>query len=139
MTFLCIIFTPMGAVIVNHVRKHRRKNVILRRRGGARKRVQFSPRNAGQTGGGWGGVPAWVKGERQRLRRDDFRREHRLPQAARRLQVHQGAEEVTGKRKLTGFSRNVILDEEVTCDLRSLHGLVMKGSNGFGKEELCCP
>ncbi|MEZ3421486.1 MAG: AraC family ligand binding domain-containing protein [Eubacterium sp.] len=45
------------------------------------------------------------------------------------------AEEVTGKRELPGFSRNVISDEEVTCYLRPLHELVMKGSNEFGKEE----
>lgn len=45
------------------------------------------------------------------------------------------AEEVTGKRELPGFSRNVISDEEVTCYLRPLHELVMKGSSGFGKEE----
>ncbi len=45
------------------------------------------------------------------------------------------AEEVTGKRALPGFSQNVVLDEEVTCCLRSLHELVMKGSCGFGKEE----
>ncbi len=45
------------------------------------------------------------------------------------------AEEVTGKRELPGFSRNVISDEEATCYLRPLHELVMKGSNEFGKEE----
>ena len=45
------------------------------------------------------------------------------------------AEEVTGKRELPGFSQNVIFDEEVTCYLRPLHELVMKGSNEFGKEE----
>lgn len=45
------------------------------------------------------------------------------------------AEEVTGKRKLPGFSENVILDEEVNCYLRPLHELVMKGSCEFGKEE----
>lgn len=45
------------------------------------------------------------------------------------------AEEVTGKRALPGFSQNVIFDEEVTCYLRPLHELVMKGSCGFGKEE----
>ena len=44
-------------------------------------------------------------------------------------------EEVTGKRELPGFSRSVISDEEVTCYLRPLHELVMKGSNEFGKEE----
>lgn len=45
------------------------------------------------------------------------------------------AEEVTGKRELPGFSQNVIFDEEVTCYLRLLHDLVMKGSREFGKEE----
>lgn len=45
------------------------------------------------------------------------------------------AEEVTGKRELPGFSQNVIYDEEVTCCLRPLHELVMKGSGEFGKEE----
>lgn len=44
-------------------------------------------------------------------------------------------EEVTGKRELPGFSRNVINDEEVTCYLRPLHELVMKGSCEFDKEE----
>lgn len=45
------------------------------------------------------------------------------------------AEEVTSKRELPGFSKNVIYDEEVTCYLRPLHELVMKGSCEFGKEE----
>lgn len=45
------------------------------------------------------------------------------------------AEEVTGKRELPGFSQNVIYDEEVTCCLRPLHELVMKGSGEFEKEE----
>jgi AraC-like DNA-binding protein len=45
------------------------------------------------------------------------------------------AEEVTGKRELPGFSRNVIQDEELSCYLRPLHELVMKGSCEFGKEE----
>jgi len=45
------------------------------------------------------------------------------------------AEEVTGRRELPGFSHNVILDKEVTCYLRPLHELVMKGSCEFGKEE----
>lgn len=43
--------------------------------------------------------------------------------------------EVTGKRDLPGFSQNVIYDEEVSCCLRPLHELVMKGSGEFGKEE----
>ncbi len=45
------------------------------------------------------------------------------------------AEEVTGRRELPGFSQNVISDGEVTCCLRPLHELVMKGSREFGKEE----
>ena len=45
------------------------------------------------------------------------------------------AEEVTGRRDLPGFSRNVISDEEAACCLRRLHELVMNGSNEFGKEE----
>jgi AraC-like DNA-binding protein len=45
------------------------------------------------------------------------------------------AEEITGKRELPGFSKTVILDEEVTCYLRPLHELVMNGSSEFGKEE----
>lgn len=45
------------------------------------------------------------------------------------------AEEVSGRRELPGFSRNVISDEEVTCCLRPLHELVMKGFREFGKEE----
>jgi AraC-like DNA-binding protein len=45
------------------------------------------------------------------------------------------AEEVTGKRELLGFSKNVIFDDEVICYLQPLHELVMKGSNEFEKEE----
>lgn len=45
------------------------------------------------------------------------------------------AEDVTGKRELPGFSRNVIFDAEVSCYLRALHELVMNGSCEFGKEE----
>lgn len=45
------------------------------------------------------------------------------------------AEEVTGRRELPGFSKNVIFDEEVTCCLHPLHELIMKGSCEFGKEE----
>lgn len=43
--------------------------------------------------------------------------------------------EVTGKRELPGFSKNVIFDEEAACCLRPLHELVMKGSCEFEKEE----
>ena len=45
------------------------------------------------------------------------------------------AEEVTGKRELPGFSKNVIYDEEITCYLRPLHEMVMNGISDFGKEE----
>ena len=45
------------------------------------------------------------------------------------------AEEVSGKRQLPGFSENVIYDEETACCLRRLHGMVMAGSDDFGKEE----
>lgn len=45
------------------------------------------------------------------------------------------AEEVTGRRELPGFSKNVIFDEEITSYLHPLHELVLKGSCEFGKEE----
>lgn len=45
------------------------------------------------------------------------------------------AEEVTGRRALPGFSKNVIYDEEITCYLRPLHEMVMCGLSDFGKEE----
>ena len=45
------------------------------------------------------------------------------------------AEEVTGKRVLPGFSRNVIRDEEITEYLRSLHKMIMNGRTDFEKEE----
>lgn len=45
------------------------------------------------------------------------------------------AGEVTGKRELPGFSKNVIFDEEAACYLHPLHELMMKGSCEFGKEE----
>ena len=45
------------------------------------------------------------------------------------------AEEVTGKRELPGFSRNVICDEEIACHLHPLHEMVMKGTGEFKKEE----
>ena len=44
-------------------------------------------------------------------------------------------EEVTGKRELPGFSKNVIYDDEITCYLRSLHEMVMRGISDLGKEE----
>lgn len=45
------------------------------------------------------------------------------------------AEEVTGKRELPGFSRNVVYDDEITCYLRPLHKMVITGNSDFGKEE----
>lgn len=44
-------------------------------------------------------------------------------------------EEVTGKRQLPGFSRNVLWDEEAIFYLRPLHEMVMNGTGGLGKEE----
>ena len=46
------------------------------------------------------------------------------------------AKEVTGRRKLPVFSKNMIDDEEVSCHLHSLHEMVMKGTGEFGKEEI---
>ena len=45
------------------------------------------------------------------------------------------AEEITGKRELPGFLKNVICDEEAACHLRLLHEMVMKGSGELKKEE----
>lgn len=45
------------------------------------------------------------------------------------------AEEVTGRRRLPVFSRNVICDGEAACYLRRLHEGVMNGTEDFGKEE----
>ena len=45
------------------------------------------------------------------------------------------AEEVTGRRELPGFSKNVLYDDEVTCYLRPLHEMLMSGISDFGKEE----
>lgn len=45
------------------------------------------------------------------------------------------AAEVMGKRELPGFSPTVIYDEELGCCLESLHKMVMKGFEGFEKEE----
>lgn len=44
-------------------------------------------------------------------------------------------EEVTGKRELPGFSRNVIYDDEIACYLRPLHEMVMSGTSNLGEEE----
>lgn len=45
------------------------------------------------------------------------------------------AEEITGRRELPGFSENVICDDEITCYLRPLHEMVMRGASDFAKEE----
>lgn len=45
------------------------------------------------------------------------------------------AEEVTGRRELPGFCKNVIRDEEIVCCLRSLHQMVMEGVSDVGAEE----
>lgn len=45
------------------------------------------------------------------------------------------AEEIIGERSLPGFSRNVVEDEELTCYLRPLHEMIMKGYGEFDKEE----
>ncbi len=44
-------------------------------------------------------------------------------------------EEITGKREMTGFSCNVVYDEEIACYLRPLHEMIMNGISGLGKEE----
>lgn len=44
-------------------------------------------------------------------------------------------EEITGKRRLPGFSKNVVRDDDIACYLRSLHTMVMNGASDFGKEE----
>lgn len=46
------------------------------------------------------------------------------------------AEEVTGRKELPGFSQNVVYDEETGCYLRPLHEMVVRGIEGFGKEEV---
>lgn len=45
------------------------------------------------------------------------------------------AGEVTGKRELPGFSKNVINDREIACCLRPLHDMIIDGSGEFEKEE----
>lgn len=46
------------------------------------------------------------------------------------------AEELTGNRKLPGFSQNVIHDAEIGGYFLRLHRMVMDGLQGFEKEEL---
>ena len=41
------------------------------------------------------------------------------------------AEEVTGKRELPGFSKNVIYDEETACHLRPLHEMVITNKRTY--------
>lgn len=58
----------------------------------------------------------------------------------RGLNIPQGvmldlAEEITGKRELPGFGRNVVCDDEIACYLRRLHEMVMRGNADFAKEE----
>ena len=45
------------------------------------------------------------------------------------------AEEIAGKRKLPGFSSNVICDEEAVCCLSVLHEQIMEELQEFEKEE----
>ena len=45
------------------------------------------------------------------------------------------AQEATGQKSLPGFSGTVIRDDEVICQLQSLHELIMNGSRDFKKEE----
>lgn len=45
------------------------------------------------------------------------------------------AKEVTGKRKLPGFSKNVVEDEEILIKLCALHRMVLSGASEFEKEE----
>lgn len=45
------------------------------------------------------------------------------------------AEEITGRRELPFFSRNVVRDEEAARCLRRLHDLVMRGAGSFDREE----
>lgn len=44
-------------------------------------------------------------------------------------------QEVTKKRELPTFSKNVLFDDEITYHLCSLHKMVMNGISSFGKEE----
>lgn len=46
------------------------------------------------------------------------------------------AADVTGRRVLPGFARNVLQDEELFCCLRTLHRKIMHRSADFDKEEL---
>jgi len=45
------------------------------------------------------------------------------------------AQEITGKRNLPGFSKNIIYDDEIICYFRQLHKMIMNGVSNLGKEE----
>ena len=45
------------------------------------------------------------------------------------------SEELTGRRRLPRFSKNVVADPEAACDYRALHTQIMAGSREFGREE----
>lgn len=44
-------------------------------------------------------------------------------------------EEITGEKKLPGFSKNVIQNNGLNCCLHTLHQMIMEGSKEFEKEE----
>lgn len=46
------------------------------------------------------------------------------------------AEEITGEKKLPGFSQNVVKDDGLTCALHTLHQMIMDGAKAFEKEEV---
>lgn len=43
--------------------------------------------------------------------------------------------EVTGERKLSGFSTSVVADDELACYLKPLHAMILNSSREFEKEE----
>ncbi|MCI8313264.1 MAG: AraC family transcriptional regulator [Lachnospiraceae bacterium] len=45
------------------------------------------------------------------------------------------AEEITGKRELPRFSKNVIYNDEISCYLQPLHEMIMNGTSDLEKEE----
>lgn len=45
------------------------------------------------------------------------------------------AEEITGEKKLPGFSQNVVKNDGLNCCLHTLHQMIMEGSKEFEKEE----
>ncbi len=44
-------------------------------------------------------------------------------------------EEITGEKKLSGFSKNVIQNDGLNCCLHTLHQMLVEGSKEFEKEE----